>query len=57
MIRFNGFPFLEKEDHAYGVDVSTVMRSLSDIYTVPEKGMRVKDVGEWAMVIYFLLFC
>jgi len=44
MIRFNGFPFLEKEDHAYGVDVSTVMRSLSDIYTVPEKGMRVKDV-------------
>ncbi|GAW00905.1 Cl-channel protein [Lentinula edodes] len=42
MIKFNGFPFLEKEDHAYGVDVSVVMRT--DLYTVPEKGLRVKDV-------------
>ncbi|KAF5380209.1 hypothetical protein D9757_008234 [Collybiopsis confluens] len=42
MIRFNGFPFLEKEDHAYGVDVSAVMRT--DLFTVPEKGMCVKDV-------------
>ncbi|KAJ3996350.1 Cl-channel protein [Lentinula boryana] len=42
MIKFNGFPFLEKEDHAYGVDVSAVMRT--DLYTVPEKGLRVKDV-------------
>ncbi|KIK69286.1 hypothetical protein GYMLUDRAFT_643356 [Collybiopsis luxurians FD-317 M1] len=41
-IRFNGFPFLEKEDHAYGVDVSAVMRT--DLYTVPEKGFSVKDV-------------
>ncbi|KAJ3728008.1 hypothetical protein DFJ43DRAFT_1156806 [Lentinula guzmanii] len=41
MIKFNGFPFLEKEDHAYGVDVSAVMRT--DLYTVPEKGLRVKD--------------
>ncbi|KAJ3933640.1 MAG: Cl-channel protein [Lentinula lateritia] len=42
MIKFNGFPFLEKEDHAYGVDVSVVMRT--DLYIVPEKGLRVKDV-------------
>ncbi|KAJ3762260.1 Cl-channel protein [Lentinula raphanica] len=42
MIRFNGFPFLEKEDHAYGVDVSAVMRT--DLYTVPAEGMRVRDV-------------
>ncbi|KAF7315867.1 Chloride channel protein [Mycena indigotica] len=42
MIRFNGFPFLEKEDHAYNVSVSAVMRK--DLYTLNESGMRVKDV-------------
>ncbi|KAF8972994.1 voltage-gated chloride channel [Flammula alnicola] len=42
MIRFNGFPFLEKEDHVYNVTVSTVMRK--DLSTLSETGMRVKDV-------------
>jgi chloride channel 3/4/5 len=59
MIRFNGFPFLEKEDHIYNVtgtshwdqnkllltllQVSTAMRK--DLQTLSESGMRVKDVG------------
>ncbi|KAF5351931.1 hypothetical protein D9756_007664 [Leucocoprinus leucothites] len=42
MIRFNGFPFLEKEDHAYNVTVSKVMRR--DLHTVSDTGMCVKDV-------------
>ncbi|KAF8197912.1 Cl-channel protein [Pholiota molesta] len=42
MIRFNGFPFLEKEDHVYNVTVSTVMRK--DLKTLSETGMSVKDV-------------
>ncbi|KJA27826.1 hypothetical protein HYPSUDRAFT_34980 [Hypholoma sublateritium FD-334 SS-4] len=42
MIRFNGFPFLEKEDHVYNVTVSTVM--IKDLNTLSETGMRVKDV-------------
>ncbi|CAA7261789.1 unnamed protein product [Cyclocybe aegerita] len=42
MIRFNGFPFLEKEDHVYNVTVSAVMRK--DLQTMSETGMRVKDV-------------
>ncbi|PPQ98205.1 hypothetical protein CVT26_003457 [Gymnopilus dilepis] len=42
MIRFNGFPFLEKEDHVYNVTVSTVMRK--DLNTLSETGMRVRDV-------------
>jgi len=42
MIRFNGFPFLEKEDHAYNVTVSKVMRK--DLHTIPDTGMCVKDI-------------
>ncbi|KAJ7282794.1 Cl-channel protein [Mycena rebaudengoi] len=42
MIRFNGFPFLEKEDHAFNVSVSAVMRT--DLCTLNESGLRVKDV-------------
>jgi len=42
MIRFNGFPFLEKEDHSYNVTVSSAMRK--NIQTLSESGMRVKDV-------------
>ncbi|KAF8070810.1 Cl-channel protein [Lyophyllum atratum] len=42
MIRFNGFPFLEKEDHAYNVSVSAVMRT--EIHTLTESGMTVKDI-------------
>ncbi|KXN90887.1 hypothetical protein AN958_03541 [Leucoagaricus sp. SymC.cos] len=42
MIRFNGFPFLEKEDHPYNVTVSKVMRE--ELYTISDIGMCVKDV-------------
>ncbi|KAF8647110.1 hypothetical protein AX16_006942 [Volvariella volvacea WC 439] len=42
MIRFNGFPFLEREDHAYNVAVSDVMRT--DMHTLTESGMRVRDI-------------
>ncbi|KAJ7879634.1 Cl-channel protein [Mycena olivaceomarginata] len=42
MIRFNGFPFLEKEDHAFNVSVSAVMRK--DLATLRESGMCVKDI-------------
>ncbi len=59
MIRFNGFPFLEKEDHAYNVSsasccyglslsdvfvVSAVMRN--ELHVLTETGMQVKDVGK-----------
>ncbi|KAI0823388.1 Cl-channel protein [Trametes gibbosa] len=42
MIRFNGFPFLEKDDHAYNVPVSRVMRL--DLKTLPASGLTVKDI-------------
>ncbi|KAF9527309.1 Cl-channel protein [Crepidotus variabilis] len=42
MIRFNGFPFLEKEDHVYNVTVSAVMRK--DLTTLTDTGLRVKDI-------------
>lgn len=43
MIRFNGFPFLEKDDHAYNVPVSRVMRR--DLKTLPVSGLSVKEIG------------
>ncbi|KAF9264051.1 hypothetical protein L218DRAFT_998805 [Marasmius fiardii PR-910] len=57
MIRFNGFPFLEKEDEDHGrllsfalpcvsgstpFKVSSVMRT--SMQTIPEKGLKVSDV-------------
>ncbi|KAF8058805.1 Cl-channel protein [Lyophyllum atratum] len=46
MIRFNGFPFLEKEDHAYNVSAMLTSKSLSvsavmrtEIHTLTESGM------------------
>lgn len=42
MIRFNGFPFLDKEDHAFNVSVSSVMRK--ELYTLSASGMTVHDV-------------
>ncbi|XP_006460707.1 hypothetical protein AGABI2DRAFT_185057 [Agaricus bisporus var. bisporus H97] len=44
LIRFNGFPFLEKEDHAYNVAVSRVMRT--DLLILPDRGMTVKDLED-----------
>ncbi|KAF9462474.1 chloride channel [Collybia nuda] len=43
-IQFNGFPFLEKDDHAYNVSVSAVMRK--ELHTLSESGMTVKNVEE-----------
>ncbi|KAK7473207.1 glycerol ethanol, ferric requiring protein [Stygiomarasmius scandens] len=42
MIRFNGFPFLEREDHAYNVSVDAVMRS--ELHVLMDSGMKVKDI-------------
>ncbi|KAL5523651.1 hypothetical protein ACEPAG_7824 [Sanghuangporus baumii] len=42
MIRFNGYPFLEKDDHAFNAAVSSVMRR--ELHTLPATGLRVGDV-------------
>ncbi|KAH8806845.1 Cl-channel protein [Flagelloscypha sp. PMI_526] len=44
MIRFNGFPFLEKDDHAYNVAVSSVMRT--ELETLKDQGLTVGQVEE-----------
>jgi chloride channel 3/4/5 len=44
MIRFNGYPFLEKEDHSFNVPVSNAMKT--DLHTLPAAGMRVRDLQE-----------
>jgi chloride channel 3/4/5 len=44
MIRFNGFPFLEKEDHAFNVSVSRVMHR--ELHTLHATGMRIADIGQ-----------
>lgn len=44
MIRFNGYPFLEKEDHAFGVSVAKVMKK--DLHTLFVSGMRVRDLED-----------
>ena len=43
MIRFNGYPFLEKDDHAYNVPVSRVMRQ--DLKTLPVSGLSTREIG------------
>ncbi|THH05633.1 hypothetical protein EW145_g4647 [Phellinidium pouzarii] len=42
MIRFNGYPFLEKEDHAFHTTVSSVMRT--ELETLSAAGLQVGDV-------------
>jgi len=44
MIRFNGYPFLEKDDEAYNVPVSRVMRR--ELYTLTASGLCVRDIEE-----------
>ncbi|KAF8629862.1 hypothetical protein AX15_003223 [Amanita polypyramis BW_CC] len=44
MIRFNGYPFLEKEDHAYNVTVSAVMRQR--LHTLTDTGIHIRDLDE-----------
>ncbi|KAI0759889.1 Cl-channel protein [Trametes elegans] len=42
MIRFNGFPFLEKDDHAYNVSVARVMQT--NLKTLSATGLTVRDL-------------
>jgi len=44
MIRFNGYPFLDKEDHAFNVSVSKVMKK--DLHVLLVSGMRIHDLEE-----------
>ncbi|KAI0268814.1 voltage-gated chloride channel [Gloeopeniophorella convolvens] len=41
-IRFNGYPFLEKDDHVYDAPVSRVMRR--DMYTLKATGMTLHEI-------------
>jgi len=51
MIRFNGFPLLDKEDHAFNVPVLDVMkRDLVVLYT---SGMKLSELGRSATFIQF----
>ncbi|THH14591.1 hypothetical protein EW146_g5756 [Bondarzewia mesenterica] len=43
-IRFNGYPFLEKDNHVYDVPVSSVMQR--DLHTLRVSGMTLRDVAE-----------
>ncbi|KAH9929594.1 Cl-channel protein [Epithele typhae] len=45
MIRINGYPFLDKDDHAYNVPVSRVMRT--DLKTLPVSGLSVKEIEDF----------
>ncbi|KAH9839164.1 Cl-channel protein [Rhodofomes roseus] len=44
MIRFNGYPFLERDDEAYDVPVSRVMKT--ELHTIPASGICIRDVEE-----------
>lgn len=70
-IRFNGYPFLEKDDHVYDVPgmkrsifldhahisclVSTVMRR--DLHTFRVSGMTLRDVGKYIIPLEHALQC
>ncbi|KAJ3555645.1 hypothetical protein NM688_g2466 [Phlebia brevispora] len=43
-IRFNGYPFLDKDDHAYNIPVSRVMKP--DLHTLPVSGLTVREIEE-----------
>ncbi|KAI9033601.1 chloride channel [Phycomyces nitens] len=43
-IRLNGYPFLDKEDHVFGVPVSHVMQS--DMTVMTANGMKFKEIDE-----------
>lgn len=44
MIRFNGYPYLEREDHAFNIPVSRVMQK--ELYTMSITGMTLREVEE-----------
>ncbi|CAL1706212.1 unnamed protein product [Somion occarium] len=43
-IRLNGYPYLDKDDHAYNVAVSSVMKT--NLYTVSATGMTIHQIEE-----------
>ncbi|KAI0688187.1 Cl-channel protein [Cytidiella melzeri] len=43
-IRFNGFPFLDKDDHAYNVPVSRVMKA--ELHVLTSTGLTVRQIEE-----------
>jgi len=42
MIRFNGFPFLDKEDHQFNEDVAHVMKR--NVLAIPAVGLRLSEL-------------
>ncbi|KAG9124943.1 glycerol ethanol, ferric requiring protein [Ceratobasidium sp. 392] len=44
MIRFNGYPYLEREDHTFNIPVSRVMQK--ELYTMSITGMTLREVEE-----------
>ncbi|KAG8926196.1 glycerol ethanol, ferric requiring protein [Tulasnella sp. 418] len=44
MIRFNGYPYLDKDEHTFHIAVSRVMKK--ELYTMSVNGMRLQDVEE-----------
>ncbi|CAE7226041.1 unnamed protein product [Rhizoctonia solani] len=44
MIRFNGYPYLEREDHAFNIPVSQVMQK--QLHTMSVTGMTLHEVEE-----------
>ncbi|KAB5588747.1 Chloride channel protein [Ceratobasidium theobromae] len=44
MIRFNGYPYLEREEHAFNITVSQVMQK--ELYTMSITGMTLREVEE-----------
>ncbi|GAA6011276.1 hypothetical protein JCM11491_006781 [Sporobolomyces phaffii] len=44
MIRFNGYPLLENDDHAFGVTVRHVMRGAGELCCLPSSGMTLDQL-------------
>ncbi|KAG9101548.1 glycerol ethanol, ferric requiring protein [Ceratobasidium sp. 370] len=44
MIRFNGYPYLERDDHTFNIPVSRVMQK--ELYTMSVTGMTLHEVEE-----------
>ncbi|KAG9077315.1 glycerol ethanol, ferric requiring protein [Ceratobasidium sp. UAMH 11750] len=44
MIRFNGYPYLERDDHTFNIPVSRVMQK--ELYTMSVTGMTLREVEE-----------
>ena len=47
MIRFNGFPFLDKEDHQFNESVSQVMKT--NVLAIPASGLRLDELSAWKL--------